>query len=559
MKITNLKIGTRLGWAFGLLLALMAASTLLGISSLKLLSGGTELIVNDKYPKVVYAYEILGIVHTNARSMRDMLLWNDPAKVENERQNIAESKQRNNDNFSKLEALIKSDEGKAMLRTVVEARARYSVTQKAFMDLAASGKKEDAAAMLLTEVLKEQRNYLDALTALIQHQTTSVVASGEQAKTTYQHTRAMLGGLAAVALILGGGVAFWMTRSIIRPLRAAVDVARTVAGGDLTSAIEVTSSDETGQLLQALKDMNDSLVNIVGQVRMGTDTIATASGQIASGNLDLSTRTEQQASALEETASSMNELTSTVNQNAGHARQANQLAIAASEAAVQGGAVVSRVVETMGSINDAAGKIADIIGVIDGIAFQTNILALNAAVEAARAGEQGRGFAVVAGEVRNLAQRSAAAAREIKALIGDSVEKVEVGTRLVDQAGSTMQAVVASIKNVTGIMAQITAASQEQSSGIEQINHAISQMDDVTQQNAALVEEAAAAAQSLLGQAGSLSQVVGVFKIDATHAAIGTPARTASRPLAAADARRPAKRLNSLKLTPASSAAAGSA
>jgi len=280
-----------------------------------------------------------------------------------------------------------------------------------------------------------------------------------------------------------------------------------------------------GQLMQALKDMNGSLAKIVGEVRSGTETIATASGQISRGNLDLSSRTEQQASSLEETASAMEELTGTVRQNSDNARQANTLALSASEVAVKGGAVVSQVVDTMGSINESARKIVDIIGVIDGIAFQTNILALNAAVEAARAGEQGRGFAVVATEVRNLAQRSAAAAKEIKTLIGDSVDKVVAGAKLVDQAGATMNEIVESVRHVTEIMSEITSASQEQTAGIEQVNQAISQMDQATQQNAALVEEAAAAAASMQDQAGSLVEVVGLFKLNARHAAVGTPAR----------------------------------
>jgi methyl-accepting chemotaxis protein len=268
--------------------------------------------------------------------------------------------------------------------------------------------------------------------------------------------------------------------------------------------------------------MNASLVNIVGQVRTGTDTIATASRQIAAGNMDLSSRTEQQASSLEETASSMEELTSTVKQNADNARQANQLAVTASDVAVKGGSVVSEVIDTMASINEASKKIVDIISVIDGIAFQTNILALNAAVEAARAGEQGRGFAVVASEVRNLAQRSAAAAKEIKGLIGDSVEKVAVGSKLVEQAGATMEEVVASVRRVTDIMGEISAASQEQRAGIEQVNQAIVQMDQVTQQNAALVEEASAAAESMQEQAAGLSQAVSIFKLDGMRAAVAT-------------------------------------
>ncbi|HUX32213.1 MAG TPA: methyl-accepting chemotaxis protein, partial [Thiobacillus sp.] len=311
---------------------------------------------------------------------------------------------------------------------------------------------------------------------------------------------------AIVAVTVGLALAAWLSfsliRAITRPLDAAVKLARGVAEGDLTQNIDVHSTDEIGQLMQALKDMNDSLVRVVGQVRTGTDTVATASSQIAAGNLDLSSRTEEQASSLEETASSMEELTSTVKQNAENAHQANQLVGSTSDIAVKGGQVVGQVIDTMASIKDSSRKISDIIGVIDGIAFQTNILALNAAVEAARAGEQGRGFAVVASEVRNLAQRSASAAKEIKTLIEDSVGKVDAGGQLVDEAGKTMGEIVSSVKRVTDIMSEIAAASQEQSSGIEQVNQAIAQMDQVTQQNAALVEEAAAAAESLQDQAG---------------------------------------------------------
>jgi methyl-accepting chemotaxis protein len=319
---------------------------------------------------------------------------------------------------------------------------------------------------------------------------------------------------AVIAALIAIACAGYITGAITTPINQAVKVAQTVASGDLTSRIEVHTTEETGQLLGALKDMNDSLISIVGQVRSGTDTIATASAQIASGNLDLSSRTEEQASSLEETASSMEELTSTVRQNADNARQANTLAASASGVAQRGGDVVSRVVETMDSINASSSKIVDIIAVIDGIAFQTNILALNAAVEAARAGEQGRGFAVVAGEVRTLAQRSAAAAKEIKELIGDSVDKVGAGSKLVEEAGSTMGEIVSSVARVTDIMGEISMATQEQSTGIDQINMAVGQMDTVTQQNAALVEEAAAAAASLQEQAARLAEVVSVFRID---------------------------------------------
>ena len=326
----------------------------------------------------------------------------------------------------------------------------------------------------------------------------------------------------------------FIRKVVTQPLAAGVTLVHGIAAGDLTQKIDVTSTNEIGKLLQGLKDMNDSLVRIVGEVHSGTETIATASSQIASGNLDLSSRTEQQASALDKTASSMEQLTSTVRQNADHARLANQLAASASTVAVKGGKVVAQVVDTMSSINASSKKIVDIIGVIDGIAFQTNILALNAAVEAARAGEQGRGFAVVATEVRSLAQRSASAAKEIKFLIGDSVEKVHAGGKLVGEAGATMNEIVASVKSVTDIMGDITAASLEQEAGIGQINQAISAMDSMTQQNAALVEQAAAAAASLQEQASNLVQVVSLFKLDgmqtarapmAAHAAIKAPTK----------------------------------
>ena len=323
----------------------------------------------------------------------------------------------------------------------------------------------------------------------------------------------IIGGTLLLALVIF--IFAWLVaRRIKQALDKAISASDQIASGDLTVKIEIDSEDETGHLLASLKEMNEGLAKIVGEVRTGADSIATATEQIAAGNADLSQRTEEQASALEETASSMEELTSTVKQNADNAQQANQLAISASGVAVKGGDVINKVVRTMESITDSSRKISDIIGVIDGIAFQTNILALNAAVEAARAGEQGRGFAVVAAEVRSLAQRSAAAAKEIKTLIEDSVSKVQDGSRLVEEAGHTTQEIVTSIKRVTDIMAEISAASLEQSSGIEQVNTAITQMDDVTQQNAALVEQAAAAAESLEEQALQLVQVVTRFKLE---------------------------------------------
>ncbi|OWY27968.1 methyl-accepting chemotaxis protein [Herbaspirillum robiniae] len=358
----------------------------------------------------------------------------------------------------------------------------------------------------------------------------------EDAQRRYQTLVGVMIAAIAIGLAVAIFMGFILVRAISRPLEQAVKVAQGVAAGDLTQDIEVRSRDETGQLMQALKEMNGNLLRIVGEVRTSTDTINTAAAEIATGNLDLSSRTEQQAGSLEETASAMEELTSTVKQNADNARQANQLAASASDVASRGGDVVRQVVDTMSSINDSSRKIVDIISVIDGIAFQTNILALNAAVEAARAGEQGRGFAVVASEVRSLAQRSASAAKEIKALIDDSVSKVGNGSTLVAQAGETMDEVVASVRRVTDVMGEITAASQEQSSGIEEINRAVTQMDETTQQNAALVEEAAAAAQSLQEQASRLSTAVSVFRLHGMHAAA---AASVASPVSAAPAAKP--------------------
>ncbi len=364
----------------------------------------------------------------------------------------------------------------------------------------------------------------------------------EKGTRAYSRNVVIFGSLLALMAAIGFG--FWVTRSITGPINVAVQAAQAVAEGDMTTHIDATGADETGQLLKALSTMQASLSSVVSSVRQGSEGLATASAEIAQGNNDLSARTEQQASALEETAASMEELSATVKQNADSARQANQLAMSASTVAVQGGVVVNQVVETMKGINEASRKIADIISVIDGIAFQTNILALNAAVEAARAGEQGRGFAVVASEVRSLAGRSAEAAKEIKALIGASVERVDHGTALVDQAGTTMTEVVSSIKRVTDLMGEISAASNEQSAGVGQIGEAVTQMDQVTQQNAALVEEMAAAASSLKTQAQDLVEVVAIFKVD-SHG--GAPKRQFK---SAPAAHRPAAQRLSAKAAP---------
>ncbi len=396
-----------------------------------------------------------------------------------------------------------------------------------------------AAADFMFNQYKHAADLFDAKMAVLSKQKEQAAADAAQASTdVYLSTRALMLAMVIGSLAVGVAIGLFITRGLTRQLGGepgyAAEVAGLIAAGDLSHAVLLQPGDQHS-LLAAMEKMRASLVQIVSEVRSGTDTIATAAGEISSGNLDLSSRTEQQASSLEETASSMEELTGTVRQNADNARQANVLAASASAVAAQGGAVVAEVVQTMASINASSTKIVDIIGVIDGIAFQTNILALNAAVEAARAGEQGRGFAVVASEVRNLAQRSASAAREIKALIGDSVSKVEAGGKLVDQAGQTMTDIVASITRVTDIMGEIASASHEQSIGIEQVNAAIAQMDEVTQQNAALVEEAAAAAGSLQDQSGVLAQLVGTFTL-----APSAVTRTVTAPVVAPVRRAPA-------------------
>ncbi|MDO8033380.1 methyl-accepting chemotaxis protein [Janthinobacterium sp. SUN128] len=369
------------------------------------------------------------------------------------------------------------------------------------------------AQLQATHNSTQEQPALRELDQQIATQSVQMRTAAEAAMARAHDTSVLIIALGLVGGVLSLATAWFISSGIVRPLRHAVKVARKVAGGDLSEHIRVDSRDEVGQLLQALKDMNASLITIVGEVRGGTHEIAGASGEIAAGNLDLSQRTQAQASSLERTAASMDELTGTVKQNADNARQANQLAQSAAAVAGKGGTVVAQVVDTMSSINASSKKIVDIIGVIDAIAFQTNILALNAAVEAARAGEQGRGFAVVAAEVRTLAQRSAGAAKEIKQLIGDSVERVDAGARLVDTAGATMREIVASVHRVTDIMGEISMASGEQLSGIEQVNAAIVQMEQVTQQNAALVEQASTVAASMQQRATLLSGTVGIFKL----------------------------------------------
>jgi methyl-accepting chemotaxis protein len=513
MNIKSLRIGQRLALGFGVVIALMILLASLAYLRISSLNAEITVLVKDRYPKTAIANQIKAQLNEVSRSMLSVLIMTDATQIKNELANIQSVTASNNEAIANLNRIITDTKGRERLKAITTIRDKFLGLQSGFVELIAADNKDEGMLKLLFSIRPLQTRYFAALDDFLKFQNEQMELTGDASSKVATQTEAMILILALIASALSMLVAYQATRSITKPLAVAVAVARRVADGDLTSTITVASQDETGQMMDALKHMNDSLVTIVADVRSGTETINSASIEIASGNFDLSQRTEEQAASLQETASSMQDLTNTVKQNADNARQANQLAASASEVAAEGGTVVSQVVDTMGAINASSKKIVDIIGVIDGIAFQTNILALNAAVEAARAGEQGRGFAVVAAEVRSLAQRSAAAAKEIKTLIGDSVERVDVGSKLVERAGLTMDKVVASVRRVTDIIAEISSASQEQSAGIERVNRTIAQMDEVTQQNAALVEEAAAAAEAMQHQADKLSQVVQIFKL----------------------------------------------
>ncbi|RJG08141.1 HAMP domain-containing protein [Noviherbaspirillum cavernae] len=526
----NLKIGTRLGIGFAVVLLLMTLMIGIGIWRLQAVAETTQDMMQKPVAKERMISDWYRNLHSGVRRTMAIAKSSDDSLRTFFAEEVAASTKGSGELQKEIEKRLESPEEKALFQEIGEKRKVYLSSRDAIAKLKAEGRIEEAGQIFDKTFIPGSKAYVELVQKLLDMQRASIDEAAQEIDAIYTTSRNLLVALGVFALAFGAVCSWLLTVGITRPLNKAVSITRTVASGDLTSHIDATGRDETGQLLQALKDMNGSLVRIVSEVRSGTESITTASSEIAAGNQDLSSRTEQQASSLEETASSMEELTSTVKQNAVNALEANQLAATASGVAVKGGEVVAQVVETMDSINASSKKIVDIISVIDGIAFQTNILALNAAVEAARAGEQGRGFAVVASEVRNLAQRSASAAKEIKSLIDDSVEKVDTGSKLVTRAGATMDEIVESVKKVTDIMAEITAASQEQSQGIEQVNQAVTQMDQVTQQNATLVEQAAAAAQAMQDQAGALSQVVSVFKVDHQQARIATPVRRAAVP-----------------------------
>ncbi|WP_228895496.1 methyl-accepting chemotaxis protein [Pseudoduganella aquatica] len=567
MNMRDWSIGRRLALGFTVLLAGLIFNTGFGIYRLQGSADATRAMMEVPLAKERLISEWYRIVYAGIRRTTAIAKSSDTSLAPFFAQDIAASTKRAQDLIKQIEALA-TDEDKKLMAELVVFRKSYVDSRDGINKAKSAGNMEEAAKLLENVYQPAAKGYEAMLQKMLEHQNKQIDDAARDIDAVTAQSRNLQLVLAALTAVFSVAFAWWLSTGITRPMRQAVDLARRVADGDLTGEPgggnaqgSGHAKDETGQLLLALEDMHHGLVRIVSQVRTGTDAITAASGEIASGNLDLSSRTEQQASSLEETASSMEELTSTVRQNADNAREANQMAMAASDVARKGGEAVSDVVGTMQSIDESSRKIVDIIGVIDGIAFQTNILALNAAVEAARAGEQGRGFAVVASEVRNLAQRSAAAARDIKTLIGDSVDKVGAGTRQVAQAGATMQEVVASIERVTVIMGDITHASQEQSAGIDQVNGAITEMDNATQQNAALVEQAAAAAQSMQDQASELALAVSVFKLDgmAHGAAPASAARKpAARPVVKAAAKPAAKPAAQL-VRPAPAAKAGPA
>ncbi|GGY68188.1 methyl-accepting chemotaxis protein [Pseudoduganella albidiflava] len=521
MNLSKMKVGSRLALGFALVLVFLVAVTVVGIFRLAQIQDRLDHVVSVNNVVTRLVIDMRNNVADRIGSLRVLTLMSDPADMEPEFARIKEQTAKYQADLQKLEAkfaIEASPEEKKLLAAIKEHEGVAMPAIERASQFWLANDAMSATRVLIKEIRPAQKKWMEALDQLGALEDKVNKESAIDAKEGFNSARNFMIGMGVLAVLLSVAAAIAITRGLLKQLGGEPDytasIAGSIANGDLSISID-TSGAAKESLLSEMKEMRDSLVGIVSQVRVGTETIGTASREIAAGNIDLSSRTEMQASSLEKTASAMEELTSTVKQNADNAREANQLAASASDVARKGGAVVSQVVDTMSSINESANKIVDIIGVIDGIAFQTNILALNAAVEAARAGEQGRGFAVVASEVRNLAQRSAGAAKEIKALIGDSVEKVERGSKLVGQAGVTMDEVVASVRRVTDIMGEIANASQEQSAGIEQVNRSIIEMDGMTQQNAALVEEAAAAAQSLQDQAGELARVVSIFKLEA--------------------------------------------
>jgi len=513
MFLANMKIGARLALGFSLVIAMLLVAIGVALIRLAGLGEATEGLIRNEWVKAEAAALIDATARANARRTMELLIAIDPTQIARIQERIEANKRQIDTALATLDRLVYLPRGKALLEGVKRDRAAYVASFTRVATLVLQGERDTAIRLTNEQTLPAIDKLQEAIAELEHFQKTIVQDKAGEVSASIVSASLWTGVLAVLAVGAGALIAVWITRAITRPMNAAVRVAQAVAAGDLTSRIGAVTTNESGRLLTALNDMNGSLTRIVGDVHAGSSAISTATGQIAAGNLDLSQRTEEQAAALEQTVASLQELADRVRANSESGQHANALASSTAEVAVRGGEVVQRVVLTMHNIDASSKRIAEIIGVIDSIAFQTNILALNAAVEAARAGDQGRGFAVVASEVRSLAARSATAAREIKGLIGESVANVGEGCKLVEQAGSTMHELVSGVRRVADIMAEISSASGEQSLGIDQINQAVRQMDQVTQGNAALVEESAAAAESLATQARALVESVSAFRL----------------------------------------------
>ncbi|BAL95103.1 methyl-accepting chemotaxis protein [Rubrivivax gelatinosus] len=530
-----MKVATKLTLGFAAVTMLGVIAAVVATVQLRGLAGQIDEVASDRMVKVEKFSQVKDNLNAIARYARNIVIVsNDKAFEDGERKKIAEARADNSKLLDELDKIVVLPEGRALMKTISETRPVYNGLLDEALALDAKGDSDAAGKLLMGPVLEKQRILFKAVDASTRLQQSKAKEVAQAALETSSRSSLLLASLAVLMAVIGAAVTWALVRSLRSSLGAEPgelgQIAQRVASGDL-SPVAGAAEAPRNSVLESLAAMQDSLTRIVTQVRASSDSIATGSSEIATGNADLSQRTEEQASNLQQTAASMEQLSSTVKQNAETAQEANRMAGAAADAASQGGALVGTVVTTMQDIAHSSRKIAEIIGTIDGIAFQTNILALNAAVEAARAGEQGRGFAVVAGEVRTLASRSAEAAKEIKSLIGASVEKVEIGTRQVDEAGESMTHIVSQVQRVSQLIGEITNATVEQSSGISQVGDAVGQLDQVTQQNAALVEESAAAAESLRIQAARLTELVGVFKLEAASAAAAT-AVAAPRPAA---------------------------
>ena len=537
MKLSNLSVGMRLGSSFGVILVITALIAATGMWRIASLQGASERVATQEIEQQTLVEDWASDIRLNWVRTEAFLKAIDLGYMEKLTADTQATATGMDAKVQRIEALVQGEQARGLLAQIAAARTAYNTKLNEIRELHRGGE-PNVPTMVDKDLRPLADNYLQSLDALRKAMSTQLAASQADTTTLAHASQVLLGVGTLVAVALGALLALSVTRSIVRPVQRGKLAAESIADGDLTHAINATGTDETGQLLQALATMQSRLSTIVGNVRHNAEGVATASVEIATGNKDLSTRTEQQASALQQTAASMEQLGSTVRQNADNARQANQLAMSASTVAQQGGDVVAEVVDTMKGINDSSRKIADIISVIDGIAFQTNILALNAAVEAARAGEQGRGFAVVASEVRSLAQRSAAAASDIKGLIQSSVMAVDGGVRHVEGAGTAMKDIVASVQRVTDIIGEINSAASEQAGGIGEVNASVGEIDRMTQQNAALVEESAAAAESLREQAARLSHVVQQFRVaDAMGQGHGVAMATAQPSLGGAPGR----------------------